>query len=280
MRPPWLKVRACGNARYLEVRSILRKHHLHTVCEEANCPNRGECFSSGTATFLIMGPNCTRNCTFCNVAHGRIQPLDPEEPEHVARAVDLMRLNYAVITSVTRDDLPDGGANHFARVVQAIHDLDEDIKVEVLTPDFKGRPEDVETVLEARPDVFNHNVETVPRLYGQVRPQADYRRSLKVLRIAADRGVAVVKSGLIVGVGETVGEIIQVFKDLKSAGVECLTIGQYLAPSGKHHAIRKYYTPTEFDSLAGRARECGIKSIFSAPLVRSSYHARELYRGK
>lgn len=278
IKPPWLKVRACGNEKYLQVQSILRRHHLRTVCEEANCPNRGECFSSGTATFLIMGPNCTRNCTFCNVTHGPIMPLDPEEPKNVARSVKIMELNYAVVTSVTRDDLLDGGASHFARVIEAIRAEDKNTKIEVLTPDFEGRREDVKAVLMARPDVFNHNVETVPRLYKQIRPQADYRRSLEVLRIAADCGGVLVKSGLMVGVGETAGEIIQVFKDLSAVGVECLTIGQYLAPSRKHHPIEKYYAPPEFDGLAEQAFECGIKSIFSAPLVRSSYHAGELYR--
>ena len=279
-KPPWLKVRACGNEKYLRVQSILRRHKLHTVCEEANCPNRGECFSSGTATFLIMGPNCTRNCTFCNVTHGPVKGLDPDEPENVARSVRLMGLDYAVVTSVTRDDLPDGGAGHFARVIEAVRAENTNAKIEVLTPDFEGRRMDIETVLEARPDVFNHNVETVPGLYEKIRPQADYRRSLEVLRIAADHGGAMVKSGLMVGVGETADEIIQVFKDLHASGVECLTIGQYLAPSRMHHPIEKYYTPSEFEALAEQARECGIKSTFSAPLVRSSYHAGELYRSQ
>ena len=278
IKPPWLKVRAGGNKKYLEVQSLLRQYNLHTVCQEANCPNRGECFSAGTATFLIMGPNCTRHCTFCNVTPGTICPIDQDEPDNVARAVDILGLNHAVITSVTRDDLTDGGAMHFARVIEAIRELSRKITIEVLTPDFKGNREDIKTVLEARPDVFNHNIETVPQLYDEVRPQADYRRSLGVLEFASARGTSAVKSGVMVGLGETLPELYRTFEDLASAGVEYLTIGQYLAPSGKHHPVIKYYHPREFESLAASAAGCGIKSIFSAPLVRSSYHAAEQFR--
>lgn len=277
-KPPWLKVKACGNSKYLEVQSLLKKYNLHTVCQEANCPNRGECFSSGTATFLIMGPNCTRNCTFCNVTHGNMTPLDDQEPAHVARTVAILDLEHAVITSVTRDDLPDGGAGQFAAVIVAIRELERPVTVEVLTPDFRGRLEHVKTVLDARPDVFNHNVETVPRLYRGVRPGADYHRSLDVLKYASDDGRAGVKSGLMVGLGESKDELYEVFTDMNTAGVEYLTIGQYLSPSKKHHPVIKYYHPAEFDDLAAKARETGIKSVFSAPLVRSSYHAREQYR--
>lgn len=277
-KPSWLKVRACGNQKYLEVQSLLKEHNLHTVCQEANCPNRGECFSSGTATFLIMGPNCTRNCAFCNVTPGKAAPLEEREPAQVARTVKILGIKHAVITSVTRDDLPDGGAAHFVKVIQAIRDLNNQISIEVLTPDFKGVFDHVRTVLEARPDIFNHNVETVPRLYQAVRPGAIYVRSLDVLRFAADDGRAAVKSGLMVGLGETVEELKDVFADLHTAGVTFLTIGQYLAPSKNHHPVIRYYHPAEFEELAARAREIGIKSVFSGPLVRSSYHAREQYQ--
>jgi lipoic acid synthetase len=279
-KPEWLKVRACGNGKYLEVLSLIRENNLHTVCQEANCPNRGECFSSGTATFLIMGPNCTRNCRFCNVVHGRVAPLDGMEPRHVARAVSILNLKHAVVTSVTRDDLPDGGAGHFARVIAAIREACPETTIEVLTPDFKGRRPSLLTVFEAAPDVFNHNVETIPRLYPQVRPRADYERSLNVLKAASDYGGLAVKSGLMVGLGETSGELAMVFRDLKGSGVEFLTIGQYLAPSPKHHPVIKYYSPAEFEELAAAARQSGINSVFSAPLVRSSYHAGEKYHAQ
>jgi len=276
-RPPWLRVRAAGDKRYLEVRALLREHNLHTVCQEANCPNRGECFSSGTATFLILGPNCTRNCRFCNITSGHVSRPDGNEAENVARAVDLLGLKHAVITSVTRDDLPDGGAGQFAGVIRAIRALGKNVTIEVLTPDFKGRTDSIETVLEARPDVFNHNVETVPRLYGAVRPEADYGLSLRVLKMAAEPEKMVTKSGLMVGLGETFEELCQVFADLNSVGVDFLTIGQYLPPSREHYPVVKYYHPSEFDELAEQARAMGIRSVFSAPLVRSSYHAGEQY---
>lgn len=279
-RPPWLKVRARGDRKYLEVQSLLREYNLHTVCQEANCPNRGECFSSGTATFLIMGPNCTRNCTFCNVTHGDVSDVDDTEAEKVARAVEILGLRHAVITSVTRDDLSDGGATSFAKVIEAVRNLDKGITVEVLTPDFKGCRADVETVLNAGPDVFNHNIETVPRLYDEVRPQADYNRSLEILRIASEFCDVAVKSGIMVGLGETIEELCQVFSDLKSVGVEYLTIGQYLAPSKKHHPVVRYYHPSEFEWLAARTREIGIGKVYSSPLVRSSYHAGEQHQSQ
>jgi len=277
-KPPWLKVKASYDQRYREVNALLKSHNLHTVCQEANCPNRGECFSSGTATFLIMGPNCTRNCRFCNVTHGRIAPLDVNEPERVAETVRLLKLNHAVITSVTRDDLPDGGASHFAAVIHEIRKAMPDTTVEVLVPDFRGKPESARIVFAARPDVFNHNVETVPRLYKKVRPQADYNRSLNLLRQAADYGKMAVKSGLMAGLGETIEEFEEVFRDLKKSGVSFLTIGQYLAPSENHYQIVKYYSPEEFDQLSVLAQNEGIEHVFSAPLVRSSYHAGEKYR--
>jgi len=279
-KPPWLKVRACGNEKFLEVQALLKKHNLRTVCQEANCPNRGECFSSGTATFLILGPNCTRNCRFCNISPGRPAPVDDKEPERVAQTVSILKLRHAVITSVTRDDLPDGGAGQFARVVESIRKRNPQTAIEVLTPDFRGNKESLEIIFRAGPDIFNHNVETVPRLYGSVRPGADYRQSLDVLRYASRRGESAVKSGLMVGLGETVSELHQVFHDLEKSGVEYLTIGQYLSPSGNHHPVAKYYSPSEFKELGETALSTGIKHVYSAPLVRSSYHAREQYHSQ
>jgi lipoic acid synthetase len=276
-KPPWLKVRACGNQKYREVQALLEEHHLNTVCREANCPNRGECYSRGTATFLIMGPNCTRHCRFCNVTPGLPAPLDENEPARVAQAVNILDLRHAVITSVTRDDLPDGGAAQFVAVVREIRRLGKNTAVELLVPDFRGNHEAVAAVLAARPDVFNHNIETIPRLYPAVRPGADYARSLEILRQAAETEGIAVKSGLMVGLGETADELRVVFIDMAGAGVEFLTIGQYLAPSKNHHPVVRYYSPAEFDALADAARASGIKSVFSAPLVRSSYQAAEQY---
>jgi lipoic acid synthetase len=227
-----------------------------------------------------MGPNCTRSCTFCNVIHGKCYPPDHSEPKHIARAVALLGLRHAVITSVTRDDLADGGAGHFVRVIKAVRGLPREITIEVLTPDFKGVARDILTVLQAGPDVFNHNVETVPRMYKAVRPQADFERSLEVLRTAHDYRHATVKSGLMVGLGETVDELKEVFVALREAGVEMLTIGQYLSPSSHHHPVIKYYHPDEFTALAEDARRCGIGSVFAAPLVRSSYQAGRQYRSQ
>jgi lipoic acid synthetase len=274
-KPPWLKVRACGDKKYLEVQSLIKNNRLHTVCSEANCPNRGECFSSGTATFLILGPNCSRNCAFCNINTGELAAPDDNEPSGVARAVDILGLKYAVVTSVTRDDLPDGGAGQFAAVIAAIRALERPVRIEVLTPDFKGDKRALETVFVAGPDVFNHNVETVPRLYPEVRPAADYGQSLEVLRHAADYGGIGVKSGLMVGLGESEDELVRVFEDMVKAGVAALTIGQYLSPSKDHYPVKKYYHPSEFDLLGRLATEAGIAHVFSAPLVRSSYHAAE-----
>jgi lipoic acid synthetase len=277
-KPEWLRVKACGTQKYLEVQSLLKQHNLHTICQEANCPNRGECFSHGTATFLILGPHCTRNCRFCSVVHGNPNPVDIDEPFNLARAVEILKLRHAVITSVTRDDLPDGGAGQFARVIKEIRKLPSKVSIEVLVPDFEGREELVDIVLSESPDVFNHNIETVPRFYSEIRPQADYRRSLAVLAMASKRGKAAVKSGLMVGLGESIDELKMVFLDLASIGVEYLTIGQYLAPSKAHYPIFKYHHPDEFSSLAIIAGECGIRHVFSAPLVRSSYHADEQYK--
>jgi lipoic acid synthetase len=276
-KPSWLKIRASFDQKYMHINSLIKEYNLHTVCQEANCPNRAECFSSGTATFLILGPNCTRNCRFCDVTHGPPCPPDRDEPKHVAEAAKILGLSHAVVTSVTRDDLPDGGARQFARVISEIRELMPETTVEVLTPDFLGRADLLGIVLDAGPDIFNHNVETVPRIYPDIRPQADYKRSLCVLKEAGEYGIRAVKSGLMVGLGETLEELRRVFIDLKEVGVNYLTIGQYLAPSPEHFPIQRYYTPDEFNNLAEIARRIGIEHTFSGPLVRSSYHADEQF---
>ena len=255
----------------------MRGMTLHTVCEEANCPNRGECFNSGTATFLLMGPVCSRDCRFCNVSGGKPHPLDPDEPRKVARVAAELGLSHVVVTSVTRDDLPDEGAQHFRETIAQIGQALPQATIEVLTPDFHARRDLLDLVLEAAPTVFNHNVETVPRLYPQVRPQADYRRSLEVLAYAAGQYPHVkVKSGLMVGLGETHGELHGVFGDLASAGVAMITIGQYLPPTRAHVPLERYYTPDEFAGLKSAAEDRGIPIVVSGPLVRSSYRAGTL----
>ena len=276
-RPPWLKVTAFGGDRYHRIRSRLRGMTLHTVCEEANCPNRGECFNSGTATFLLMGPVCSRDCRFCNVSGGSPHALDPDEPHKVAQVAAELALSHVVVTSVTRDDLPDEGAGHFRETIEQIKQTLPQATIEVLTPDFHARRELLDLVLEAGPTVFNHNVETVPRLYPQVRPQADYRRSLEVLAYAAGQYPRVkTKSGLMVGLGETHSELDEVFCDLASAGVAMITIGQYLPPSRAHFPLERYYTPDEFAELKSTAEDRGIPIVVSGPLVRSSYRAGTL----
>jgi lipoic acid synthetase len=279
-RPSWLKVSGFGSRKYLEVTQLLKEYNLHTVCQEANCPNRGECYTSGTATFLILGPNCTRNCSFCNVTHGKAKPVDEREPERVARTVDILNLKHAVITSVTRDDLPDGGARQFVEVIRAIRKLPEKIIIEVLTPDFQENMSALNKIFQEKPEIFNHNIETVSRLYPSVRPQADYQRSLRILKAASDYQSMAVKSGLMVGLSESMEELDGLFGDLASSGVDYLTIGQYLAPSQKHHPIVKYYHPDEFDKLARLAESAGIEHVFSAPLVRSSYRAFNLFHSQ
>ncbi len=275
-RPQWLKVSPFSGDRYQQIRSRLRDLTLHTVCEEANCPNRGECFNSGTATFLLMGPICSRNCRFCNITGGRPGPVDPGEPKNVALVAAELHLDHVVVTSVTRDDLPDEGAGQFRQTVIEIREALPKASIEILTPDFHARPELLDLVLNSRPTVFNHNVETVPRLYPTVRPKADYRRSLEVLEFAARNYDTIrVKSGVMVGLGESVDELGTVFSDLAEIGVEILTIGQYLAPSKKHHPIIRYYTPDEFAELKALAEGRGIPVVVSAPLVRSSYKAGE-----
>lgn len=276
-KPSWLKVRrphALGSER---VNAIIDGQRLHTVCESAHCPNRGECWSHGTATFMINGDVCTRACTFCAIAAGRPLPLDPDEPRRVAEAARLMNLQYVVITSVTRDDLPDGGAAAFAETILELREKISGVTVEVLIPDFRGDSDALKKVFVARPDVLNHNVETVPRLYASVRPQARYSRSLDVLAGAKAAGL-VTKSGIMLGLGEEDEEVEQVLRDLVGRGCDILTIGQYLRPSVKHHPLVRYVTPAEFDRWRERGLALGFQTIQSGPLVRSSYHAHLSYR--
>jgi lipoic acid synthetase len=275
-KPAWIRVRApAPGSRFHEIKEILRAHRLHTVCEEASCPNIGECFGKGTATFMIMGDKCTRRCPFCDVAHGRPDPLDPDEPANLARTIAALGLAYVVITSVDRDDLRDGGAGHFVACVRAVRERSPRTAIEVLVPDFRGRLERALEVLDAAPpDVMNHNLETVPRLYRQARPGADYAHSLALLREFKRRHPAVpTKSGLMLGLGETDEEILAVMRDLRSNGVEMLTIGQYLAPSAHHLPVRRYAPPEVFAALERAAAEMGFRHAAVGPMVRSSYHA-------
>ncbi len=278
-RPPWLRVRPPGGETYERVWKIVHELHLHTVCEEAMCPNLPECWGHGTATFLILGDICTRSCGFCKVKTGRPGPVDEDEPTRVAEAVAAMGLRHAVITSVTRDDLPDGGAHIFARVISEIRRLKPGCTVEVLIPDFKGDPTALKMVMDEHPEVLNHNVETVPRLYRTVRPQAKYERSLEVLSMAREMDPqALTKSGIMVGLGEKWDEILAVMDDLRAHDVDILTIGQYLQPSRYHLPISRYYTPEEFQKLHDEGMARGFLWVESAPLVRSSFHAGEQVR--
>jgi lipoic acid synthetase len=272
--PHWLKVRAPGGPGYLRVRGLLRRAGLHTVCEEAACPNIGECFEAGTATFLILGDVCTRACRFCAIAGGRPRPVDREEPLRVAETVRLLGLRHAVVTSVTRDDLPDGGAVQFAETITAVRRLSPATGIEVLIPDLQGKWSDLDTMMAAGPDVLNHNLETVSRLYRSVRPQAVYQRSLEVLRRAkAASPETTTKSGLMVGLGEEPEELRATMADLRSVGCDIITLGQYLRPSVKHLAVARFYPPAEFEELARAARAMGFRHVEAAPLVRSSYRA-------
>ena len=274
--PPWLKKRLPAGGLAEGVRRALNDLHLHTVCQSAHCPNQCECYARGTATFMILGDICTRDCRFCAVTGGQPGPLDPDEPANVAKAAEILGLKHVVVTSVSRDDLPDGGAEHFAKTIRALKGLIV-ATVEVLVPDFEGRMQDVDTVLEAAPDVFNHNVETVPRLYGDVRPAADFERSLAVLRRASEWAPPVeVKSGLMVGLGETADEMKDCFGRLHDAGCTMLTIGQYLRPSEKHAAVVEFVNPAQFEAYAEMAKAIGIPAVASGPFVRSSYRAEEL----
>ena len=276
-KPDWLRVRAPGSAGYLETRNIVKAHGLTTVCEEAACPNIGECWSVRHATMMIMGETCTRACAFCNVATGLPGPLDPSEPRRVAEAVARMGLKHVVITSVDRDDLEDGGAAHFAAVVGAIRVVAPDTTIEILTPDFLRKPQSAaERVIDAKPDVFNHNLETVPRLYLSIRPGARYFHSLRLLERVKERDPAqFTKSGLMVGLGETKEELMQVMDDMRSAGVDFITIGQYLQPTRKHAPVDRFVTPEEFAALEAIARAKGFLMVSASPLTRSSHHAGE-----
>jgi lipoic acid synthetase len=278
-KPPWLKKRLPPYQDLERVKSILVKGHLHTVCEEARCPNLGECFSSGTSTLLILGKICTRNCGFCAVEHGIPLPLDDREPAEVASAVGRMGLRYVVITSVTRDDLPDGGASHFVRTIGAVRKLDADIKVEVLIPDFGGKPSPLKAVLDAGPDVLNHNVETIARLYWKVRPQADYRRSLQLLKRAKKSHPAILtKSGFMLGLGESLDEVLALLQDLRETGCDFLTIGQYLQPGPDRLPVLRYVPPEEFEKVRTIGEGMGFKAVASGPFVRSSFHASQMFR--
>jgi len=276
-KPDWLKIKYHKGENRGEVEKILRKLSLYTVCEEANCPNLGECFNKKTATFMILGRYCTRNCTFCNVKKVIPLPLDIKEPSNIAEAVKEWQLKYIVITSVTRDDLPDGGAGHYANVIKAIRDVNSGTLIEVLIPDFQGDLKSLQKVVEAKPDVINHNVETVPRLYPEVRPMAVYERSLELLaNVKILNNKIITKSGIMLGLGECQDEVISVFKDLRNKNCDFLTIGQYLAPSKNHHPVIKYYHPDIFKNYKRLALEAGFKSVASAPFVRSSYNANEM----
>ncbi len=275
-KPPWLRVRAPGSSGYAATRDIVRAHGLVTVCEEAACPNVGECWSKSHATMMIMGDICTRACAFCNVATGRPGPLDPSEPERVAQAVFKMGLKHVVITSVDRDDLADGGAEHFAATVAAIRAAAPQTTIEILTPDFLRKPGADERVIASGPDVFNHNLETVPRLYLSIRPGARYYHSLRLLeRVKTQDPVQFTKSGLMVGLGEAKEEVMQVMDDMRSAGVDFLTIGQYLQPTRKHAAVARFVTPEEFAAYEEIARAKGFLMVSASPLTRSSHHAGE-----
>ena len=275
-KPDWIRVKAGSSAgRFGEIKQILREHKLHTVCEEATCPNIGECFGNGTATFMILGDLCTRRCPFCDVGHGKPLPPDAGEPEKLARTIAAMKLNYVVITSVDRDDLRDGGAQHFADCIAKVREFSPATRIEVLVPDFRGRLEIALDILAATPpDVLNHNMETVPRLYKQARPGADYANSLQLLKAFKARQPAIAtKSGVMVGLGETDEEILATLRDLRTHDVEMLTIGQYLAPSGHHLPVLRYVHPDTFAMYAKEAAAMGFTHAASAPLVRSSYHA-------
>ncbi|HHM05710.1 MAG TPA: lipoyl synthase [Gammaproteobacteria bacterium] len=274
-KPRWIRAQAPTSPKVTELKRILREKRLHTVCEEASCPNLGECFSHGTATFMIMGDICTRRCPFCDVAHGRPAPLDGDEPAHLADTISAMGLRYVVITSVDRDDLRDGGAGHFRACIEAVRTKSPATRIEVLVPDFRGRMDNaLERLLAAPPDVFNHNLETVPRLYRAVRPGADYRQSLELIRRFKAAAPAVpTKSGLMLGLGETRGEVLEVLHDLRAHGCDRLTLGQYLQPSRHHLPVTRYLDPEEFAALREAAETLGFSHVASGPLVRSSYHA-------
>ncbi|MBF0158696.1 MAG: lipoyl synthase [Magnetococcales bacterium] len=277
-KPAWLKVRPATSPQFLALQRRFRQHQLHTVCEEALCPNRDQCWRDGEAAFMILGPICTRRCAFCNVQTGRPQPPDADEPYRLAQTVQQLALRHVVVTSVDRDDLPDGGAGQFVASIEAIRTAVPAATIEVLVPDFRDKPGALESVLQAAPDVFNHNIETVPRLYSTVRPAADYQHSLRVLQRAAQfhSGRTVVKSGLMVGLGEQWQEVVAVLDDLYQAGVTRLTVGQYLRPSLRHHPVVRYWPPQEFEQLHDQALSTGFQRVAIHPLARSSLRAQQL----
>ena len=274
-KPDWIRVRAPSSPRFLAIKKILREHNLHTVCEEASCPNIGECFSKGTATFMIMGDICTRRCPFCDVGHGRPLPLPADEPANLAKTIAALKLKYVVITSVDRDDLRDGGAQHFVDCIRAVRELSPATQIEVLVPDFRGRLDRALAILEAAPpDVMNHNLESVPRLYKQVRPGSDYAHSLKLLQEFKARVPGVpTKSGLMVGLGETDDEILAAMRDMRAHGIDMLTLGQYLQPSAGHLPVLRYVHPDRFAAFEAEAYAMGFRHAAVGALVRSSYHA-------
>lgn len=274
-KPAWIRARLPTGERVTRIKRILREAHLSSVCEEAACPNLGECFNHGTATFMIMGDICTRRCPFCDVAHGKPLPLDPQEPVNLARAVQQMALEYVVITSVDRDDLRDGGAGHYAACIQALREVSPDTRLEILVPDFRGREVSALKQLHAAPpDVFNHNLETVPRLYRQARPGADYQGSLMLLLQFKQQHPGIpTKSGLMLGLGETMDEVVDVMTDLRNHGCNMLTLGQYLQPSREHLPVARFVPPEEFEALRAKGEIMGFSNVASGPMVRSSYHA-------
>jgi len=277
-KPPWLKKRIPPIREIEKVKAILERGNLHTVCEEARCPNLGDCFSKGTATFLILGRVCTRNCGFCAVERGTPFPLNESEPETVARAVGELKLQYVVLTSVTRDDLQDGGASHYAEAIRAIQALDPGVKIEVLIPDLNGDRTALQTILKEQPDVLNHNIETVPRLYPQVRPQADYKRSLELIKRAKEIGPSLLtKSGFMLGLGETQEEVLNLLTGLREVGCDFITSGQYLQPRPDRLPVVRYIPPEEFEEYRETARGMGFKGVASGPFVRSSFHASQMF---
>jgi len=279
-KPSWLRRKLPSGPEYEQIRSMIGKGQLHTVCQEANCPNQFECFSARTATFLILGATCTRNCRFCNIEDGHPGPIDPDEPRRVAEAAAKMNLRYVVVTSVTRDDLEDGGSGHFAATIHALREKIPEVQVEVLIPDFQGEKSALETVLAARPDVLNHNMETVQRLYPSVRPQADYYRSLELLARVKTIDLSIpAKSGIMLGLGETEEEVRQTIADVFGTGCRMLTIGQYLQPTPQHLPVVDFIPPEEFERWRRFALEVGFGKVASGPFVRSSYHAGEMFTG-
>lgn len=277
-KPPWLKKRIPPYQDLLKVKTLLNETGLHTVCEEARCPNLGECFCNGTATFLVLGRVCTRDCGFCAVEHGDPVPVDEKEAEKVAQAVQKMGLRYVVVTSVTRDDLPDGGASHYAKTIQAIRKVDGSAKIEVLIPDFQGDPSSLAMVLNASPDVLNHNIETVPRLYSKVRPQADYERSLRLLKRSKEYNPHLfTKSGFMLGLGEMREEVLGLMENLRQVECDFLTIGQYLQPRPERLPVVRFIPPEEFEEYKRIGEEMGFKAVASGPFVRSSFHASQLF---